>query len=578
MAQTGLFTFPTQASGNCQEIMSLQECQAFAANNIEVARFNSYKSRWAPRGCYIWTGANRYKNEVYYNPSGTAQCTDKRECICAPNVGATSVHYKFTTTTSGQCSGTGMMSEEECRNFASQNQAVTRFNSYKSPHAPPGCYIWTGAGYYKNEVYYNAHGTKSCTNWRQCICKADSCSHTCRVRQNWNEMKVADRINYIETLNIARRDEPYKSQYDNLVSLHSELDFNVIHGQNQFLAWHRWFIFAYENILRQITPCITVPYWAWEVAGSNWIQDEIWGPGEHQFGTCGRGDVNDGPFSDFRLPTTNGRLRRNCNGALPRLADMRTVLALSSSNFGTFFWNLNRPHGNVHMRVGGSMGDTEVSGETPEFFLHHNNVDRIWTNWQLKSESHEFSQSPRTSTLSGSNGYTVEDFTRARNQAGGTCVEYADHIEVVPGRRRLSTKSAKVKLVVDMTNELPTGVAFENLLVHTNELSLQTSEDFEAGELMFAAKQHGESLSDERAHEIAHEHQENSVWGKYIKQRIVDTEYLPATKAKAFFADIVGITAESVRNALEVTQNLKGLRKFDDAWNDLEELFIEQTD
>jgi len=392
-------------------------------------------------------------------------------------------------------------------------------------------------------------------------------------------MEVADRINYIETINIARRDEPYKTQYDALVSLHSELDFWEIHGQVQFLAWHRWFIFAYENILRQITPCITVPYWAWEVAGSNWIQDDLWGPEEHQFGTCGSGVVNDGPFSDFRLPTTNGRLTRNCHGSLPKLADMRTILALSSDNFGTFFSNLNPPHGDVHVQIGGSMRDPALSGMTPEFFLHHNNVDRIWTNWQLKSESHESSQSPRSTPLSGSNGYTVDDFTRARSQAGGTCVEYADHIEVVPGRRRrLSTKSTKVSLVVAMTNELPTGVAFENLLVHTNELSLQTSEDFEAGELIFAAKQHGESLSDELAHQIAHSHQENSVWGKYIKQRIVDTEYLPATKAKAFFADIVGITAESVRNALEVTQNLKGLRKFDDAWNDLEELFIERSD
>merc|ERR1719433_2557463 len=48
----------------------------------------------------------------------------------------------------------------------------------------------------------------------------NGCDGTCRVRRNWNDMSPDDRRTYIETVNIARRDEPYKAQYDALVSLH----------------------------------------------------------------------------------------------------------------------------------------------------------------------------------------------------------------------------------------------------------------------------------------------------------------------------------------------------------------------
>merc|ERR1711953_192903 len=146
---------------------------------------------------------------------------------------------------------------------------------------------------------------------------------------------------------------------------------------------------------------------------------------------------------------------RNCIAEpLPKLRDLTPILAQPASNFRQFFETLWRPHGYVHGFVGGLMGDIMTSGMTPEFFLHHNNVDRIWTNWQLKSENHELAQSAtaRENWIEGSNPiYTIEQFTRSRHQAG-ICVEYDDHIEFVQNRRQLSAKSTKLNLVVDMTN------------------------------------------------------------------------------------------------------------------------------
>jgi len=81
----GLYSFTTKVSGSCQSIMTEQQCKKFAGLNLEVKSFSHYKSSSAPRGCYIWTGSNAYQHQVYYHPTGSAQCTSSRQCICADN-------------------------------------------------------------------------------------------------------------------------------------------------------------------------------------------------------------------------------------------------------------------------------------------------------------------------------------------------------------------------------------------------------------------------------------------------------------------------------------------------------------
>merc|ERR1719219_463411 len=96
------------------------------------------------------------------------------------------------------------------------------------------------------------------------------------------------------------------------------------------------------------------------------------------------------------------------------------------------------------------MQNAAISGMAPEFFLHHNNVDRIWAQWQLKSASHELAQPSRKRdrVLLGTDPtYTVDDFTRSRAQAG-ICVEYKDEVADTSERRRLSTRTTKVNLAV----------------------------------------------------------------------------------------------------------------------------------
>jgi hypothetical protein len=64
------------------------------------------------------------------------------------------------------------------------------------------------------------------------------------------------------------------------------------------------------------------------------------------------------------------------------------VLAMSSGNYVAFTDALETQIHNIpHVRIGGTMLNT-WSPEAPEFFLHHNHVDKLWDDWQKKSNAH----------------------------------------------------------------------------------------------------------------------------------------------------------------------------------------------
>jgi len=44
-------------------------------------------------------------------------------------------------------------------------------------------------------------------------------------------------------------------------------------------------------------------------------------------------------------------------------------------------------HGAGHFSVGGSAGDIYSSSSEPLFFLHHSQIDRLWTKWQSQNPS-----------------------------------------------------------------------------------------------------------------------------------------------------------------------------------------------
>ena len=68
-----------------------------------------------------------------------------------------------------------------------------------------------------------------------------------------------------------------------------------IHDFNQLLPWHRWYLWKFENFLRQIDCKVTISFWDW----SFWA-NVAWDEGKHIWkdGFCGLGSNGD-PKGDF---------------------------------------------------------------------------------------------------------------------------------------------------------------------------------------------------------------------------------------------------------------------------------------
>ncbi len=131
---------------------------------------------------------------------------------------------------------------------------------------------------------------------------------------------------------------------------------NIMNGIN-FLSWHRWFLFQFERRLQLVHPEITLPYW-------DTITDRSLPV----------------PLQDKALLKRWGVIRRWDPELLPTSADLQAANGIDSFQFfqktleGAF-------HGSVHNAVGGDMAGPS-SPTDPLFWLHHANIDRIWSNWQ----------------------------------------------------------------------------------------------------------------------------------------------------------------------------------------------------
>jgi tyrosinase len=172
--------------------------------------------------------------------------------------------------------------------------------------------------------------------------------------------------------------------YGKLVSHHADMSHNMHSmnavGRQRFLPWHRIYLIKLEQEMQVIDPSCFIPYWDW---------------------TSQRSIPS---FLKSFLPTVNvpgeGQIQVTRNHgnppALPSKSDIKSVY--SETTYTDFTTQVEFVHNGVHGWVGGTMSLIPTAPADPIFWLHHAQVDRIWSIWQSKPAN-----AGKNPTLSGKN-------------------------------------------------------------------------------------------------------------------------------------------------------------------------------
>lgn len=131
-----------------------------------------------------------------------------------------------------------------------------------------------------------------------------------------------------------------------------------------FLAWHRGYLYYFEQQLRQISQdnALRLPYWDYYARPA--IPSEFLDPAAGN-------------------PLYVQRINTNVYNALdlaPFAAGVFNFQRGTSNGFEAKFESA--PHNPIHNIIGGYMADMQ-SPMDPIFYLHHANIDRLWHAWAL---------------------------------------------------------------------------------------------------------------------------------------------------------------------------------------------------
>lgn len=161
--------------------------------------------------------------------------------------------------------------------------------------------------------------------------------------------------------------------YGKLVSHHANMMHNM-HGsmgpvgRQRFLAWHRVYLLKFEQMGQAIDADFFIPYWKWTTNRSvpSWLKSftpKVTVP------TQGVIQVSRTPAPAAGLPTT---------------AQTNSIVNNPGLNFTQFTSQIEGIHNTVHGWVGGTMNNIMISPADPLFWLHHAQIDRLWSVWQAK--------------------------------------------------------------------------------------------------------------------------------------------------------------------------------------------------
>ncbi|XP_062609075.1 uncharacterized protein LOC134270846 [Saccostrea cucullata] len=180
--------------------------------------------------------------------------------------------------------------------------------------------------------------------------------------------------------------------YDKWANLH-EMVLRSAHFGPAFLGFHRVYLLFLEFQLQRIDGSVSLCYW------DSTMDHDMVNPSETaMFSRAlvgnGIGPVINGPFAGWESSDGN-ILDRNIHtgGALmikPAIRRFLTDPSVTrheqvSNGFQELFENtIEGQHGNVHVWVGGDMGNARATANDPVFILHQTFIDYIWERFRQK--------------------------------------------------------------------------------------------------------------------------------------------------------------------------------------------------
>ena len=231
-----------------------------------------------------------------------------------------------------------------------------------------------------------------------------------RQRKAWNKLTSTEQTDYLNAVNLLKEHTCANCNsvpsYDDFVRVHSE---NALAAHSiqelieEFLPWHRWYIWKYETALQIVSndPCLTLPYWEWELdsgneSASDPLQATTFGstngiikggnPQNRYIVTEGIADCYDSSGIWSTTVGTGSCLQRSFGQGYTftsQVGLINRIVDPANSVYSGFFLDLEgTPHAVPHNWVGRHMANARVSPDDPLFFLHHCNVDRVWALWQ----------------------------------------------------------------------------------------------------------------------------------------------------------------------------------------------------
>ncbi len=221
-----------------------------------------------------------------------------------------------------------------------------------------------------------------------------------------------------------------QSRYDDFVETHLNAMWDSVggmmrplswgHSDSVFLPWHRELLYQFEQLLQSIDATVTIPYWDWtrdqsaadvgfpfkhtfigidgDDADNDRVKREAGAPSPYPYAfdpqtwSLSTGVIDPGDTLDFfQRQFGEFNIAGTANDA-PNLPENDVVVtgtgttfraAIGSADYLTLRARCEDLHNLVHRWTGGNMLRM-TSPNDPVFFMHHANIDRMWSIWQKK--------------------------------------------------------------------------------------------------------------------------------------------------------------------------------------------------